>query len=198
MKNIPENIPDHRAAGESADPAVTESGMECGHVAPQVQEARAPGGHPLPGEPAAAAVSERCRRRIEPDFTQNCPNEATGGYRLTLHAAPAVQKRWGRNSLLSLIVDLPVCAECFAKSTAFDMTDAQLRAGLNKQAQQLNQGILVDWKETELEHVPFSDPEYQILLRHTTGRRAIESQPAPAGPQPEGVGDGKQGSGEAG
>jgi hypothetical protein len=191
-------VRDHRAAGESADPAVTGSGMECGHAAPQVQEARAPSGQPLPGEPARAAVFEPCRRRIEPDFTQNCPNEATGGYRLTLHAAPAVQKRWGKRSMLTLIVDLPVCPECFARSTVFDMTDVKLRAALNVEAQRHNKGILVDWKETELEHVAFSDPEYQILLSHTTGRRAIDSQPAPAGPQPEGAGDGKQGSGEVG
>jgi len=127
----------------------------------------------------AAAVSERCHRRLEPDFAHGCPAEATGGYRVTLHAAPAIQKRWGRRSMLSLIVDLPVCADCFSKSTIFDITDQELRLRLGKTAQRMNSGILVDWKETVLEHVPFSDREYQILLRQTKGRAASDSQPAP-------------------
>lgn len=186
---------DHRAAGDSAD--VQTSGMECG-LAPQQDSAEQ--GVPLAGRipaPAAAAVSEPCRRRPAPDT--NCPNLATGGFLATLRPAQAVQKRYGRSSLMTLVIDLPICAECFPKATILEITDPNLRTLLGREAQRINQGFLVDWSETVLQHLPFDDPAYVALRTQLAkkGEAANDSQPAPAGPQ-QGAGDGlRQESGNA-
>jgi hypothetical protein len=86
-------IPDHRATGES--PTAHEAGgmAECGHAAPQ---AFASSSSSSGAEPAGAAVSERCWRRIPPDFAEQCPHDATGGIRLKLYPALAIQKRYGK------------------------------------------------------------------------------------------------------
>lgn len=161
---------DHRAAGESADPEATVPGMESGHAASQARTMDT-NGSPAP-EPAAAAVSEKCSRKVEPDFTEACPSAATGGLRVILHAAPALQKRWGRRSLMTFIMDLPVCPSCFQKLNVMEVTDEQLRKTLGRTAQQMNSGILVDWSQTQVEHLPFEAPEYVALRRSMEKHRA--------------------------
>jgi len=193
-------IPDHRAAGESAEAAVTASGMECGHAAPGALQpadhgrgvdgsARETGSREVATTPPAAAVSERCAVK---EGDEQCPHQAARGLRVNLHATPAIQKRYGRRVMLSLIFDLPVCLACFPKITPANlMTDDQWRA-FSKVAQQRNSGILADRGQTEVVLCQFEDPEYVALRQQIERQRAAnDSQPGQAAPQPEGAGDGR-------
>lgn len=147
------------------------------------------GEHRLPAQPAAAAVSERCAVN---DTGEQCPNDAAGGLRVNLYATQTIQKRYGRRSMLSLIFDLPICLACLPKVTPANvMTDEQWRA-FSKAAQQRNSGILADRAQTEILLCPFEDPEYVHLRERIAKQAANDSQPAPAGPQPEGAGDGQR------
>jgi hypothetical protein len=174
-------IPDHRAAGESAEAAVTASGMECGHAAPGalqpadhgrgVDGAAQPtaGSREVATTPPAAAVSERCAVK---DGEEQCPHQAAGGLRVNLHATPAIQKRYGKRVMLSLIFDLPVCLACFPKLTPANlMSDDQWRA-FSKVAQQRNSGILADRGQTEIVLCRFEDPEYVALRQQIERQRA--------------------------
>jgi hypothetical protein len=105
-------------------------------------------------------MTEACTRRIGED---NCPAEATGGLRVTLRPAETVEKRWGKKSLLTFVMDLPLCPSCFPKVSIMEITDPGLRQSLMRTAQQMNEGVLVDWSRTLLEHVPFDDPYYRTL-----------------------------------
>jgi hypothetical protein len=168
-------ITDHRAAGESAA-AHEATGMECGHAAPQVPEGPTSSfssrGTP---EPAAAAVSERCWRRIPPDFAEQCPHDATGGIRLKLFPALTIQKRYGKRDMLALILDLPVCADCFKLMTPIEVLSnlgpAQWQA-FSKVAQQRNNGVLPIKEQSEIEHLPFEDREYTMLRLELAKKRA--------------------------
>lgn len=131
-------------------------------------------------QPAAAAFTDTCRRKLEPDFTKQCENQATGGMRATLKPEPAVGKRWGMQSLLTFIIDLPVCASCFAKVNIFEVTDQAQRIALGRAAQQQNRGVLVAWDQTAIEHLPFEDPHYVLLRKQT---RKANSQPGASGPE---------------
>jgi hypothetical protein len=104
--------------------------------------------------PAASSELGPCMRRIEPDFKDNCPNVAAGGLRITLRPAEAIEKRWGMHSLLTFVMDVRVCTSCFPKVNAMEVTDQDLRRRLNRSAQQLNNGVLVDWSRCQIEHVP--------------------------------------------
>lgn len=102
--------------------------------------------------------------KFEGEPAKACGEEATGGLRVVLLPAEAVEKRWGRSSLLTFVMDLPTCARCAALTSILDCTSQDLRISLGKMAQRINQGILVDWSRTRIEHVGFDHPEY-ILLR---------------------------------
>jgi hypothetical protein len=154
--------------------------MECGHAAPQ---APAVTGNAPPAliegteQPAAPAVSERCWRRIPPGFTEQCPNDATGGVRLKLYPALSIQKRYGKRDMLALIFDLPVCADLLLADDR-DRGDQQPAAGhvaarlhQGSRDQQRNHGILPIKEESVIEHIAFSDPEYE-LLRQTMLKRS--------------------------
>ncbi len=190
------SIPDHRAAGESAD-GRSSSGMECGHAAPQVSPPSSDRRNSSEAEtasaglsvPAGAAVSERCAVK---DGEEQCPHQAAGGLRVNLHATPAIQKRYGKRVMLSLIFDLPVCLACFPKLTPANlMSDDQWRA-FSRVAQQRNNGFLADRAQTEIVLCQFEDPEYVALRQQIERQRAAnESQPGQAAPQPEGAGDGR-------
>jgi len=138
--------------------------------------------------------SERCA--VKKDGEEQCPNQAAGGLRVNIYATPTIQKRYGRKVMLSLIFDLPTCLACIPKFTPDNlMTDNQWRA-FAKVAQQRNSGILADRAETEIVLCQFEDPEYVALRDQITKRAASnDSQPAPAGPQPEGAGDGSRSEG---
>lgn len=137
------------------------------------------------GTPATAGAAPPCTRRIEPDFTQNCPNQSAGGLRLTLRPHETVEKRWGTHSLLSFVMDLPVCATCFPKVQIMEITDERLRSALVRFAQQGNNGILVDWKRTVIEHLAFDHPDYVMLRKQMEKSAAANDSPtAPAAPQP--------------
>lgn len=136
-----------------------------------------------------------------PDDMTRCANEGVGGVRLTLFASKTIQKRYGRKSMLSLILDMPICASCWSGVTIQTCTDQPLRAMLSRAAQRMNSGILVDFNESVFEPVAFDHPEY-VLLRQTSekqrkaadGRVSEERdasgvQPVPAAPQPEGAGE---------
>jgi hypothetical protein len=154
------------------------------------------GEHRLPAQPAGAAATERCMVK---NGEEQCPNQAVGGLRVNLHAAPAIQKRYGRRVMLSLIFDLPVCLACMSKLTPDNlMTEEQWRA-FSKVAQQRNSGVLTDRAQTEIMLCQFEEPEY-VALRQQIARRAAANdlQPAPAGPQPEGDGDGSRSRSEHG
>jgi hypothetical protein len=129
-------------------------------------------------------MTEACTRRIGANFEESCPTPATGGLRVTLRPAETVEKRWGRKSLLTFVMDLPLCPSCFPKVSITEVIDPDLRQSLARTAQKMNNGVLVDWSRTLLEHVPFDDP-YYIALRGEMDKRAAEnaSQPVPAGPQ---------------
>jgi hypothetical protein len=68
--------------------------------------------------------------------------------------------------MLALILDLPVCAECFGKMTAIEVLNNlgpdQWQA-FTKVAQQRNHGILPIKEQCEIEHLPFDDAEYEVL-----------------------------------
>lgn len=118
-----------------------------------------------------------------PDDETRCPNEAKGVIRLKLHAAPTIQKRYGKRVMLQMVMGFHVCPKCFPAVSVMKITDEKLRATLNRFAQQRNSGILVDWSQTELEHVPYDDPEYLLLVNsRKKDDAANDSQPAPAGP----------------
>jgi hypothetical protein len=176
---------DHRAAGESADAQLRGApGMECGHAAAQGAEPSA--GLATEHAPAAAAVvtyskqndptnwdvdaPDRCIRRLPPAFTEQCQSQATGGVRLKLFAHKRFQKRYGRRSMLELLLHLPVCAGCFAQMTPDQVIAEGLQAGqwgaASKEAQRRNAGILPIREESEIEHVPYADAEYTALRAH--------------------------------
>jgi hypothetical protein len=176
-------IPDHRATGESADGSAQASGMECGHAAPQAPAVtgNAPGPHQGTEQPAAPAVShdtvERCWRRIAPAFTEQCPNDATGGIRMKLYPALAVQRRYGKRDLLALLLDLPVCPGCFAQMTPLEVLSNQppeMWGAFSKMVQKRNHGILPIKEQSEIEHLPFDDPEYVLLRKSAAQQRAAK------------------------
>lgn len=138
--------------------------------------------------PADAAVP--CMRKLEPEYTQACPNHSAGGLKITLRPGEAVEKRWGLVSLLTFVMDLTVCPACLPKVNIFEITDQELRSRIGKAAQQMNNGVLVDWKRTVIEHVGFDNPQYKALRAEMAKQAAAnEFQPAPAGPQLEGAGN---------
>lgn len=160
-----------------------------GEIAEPFQD-RAP--VPSPGAdqtPAQTAAPERCWRKVAPAFVEQCQNEATGGIRLKLFASQAIQKRYGKRSLLELVLDLPVCAQCFSKMKPHEVMSEEQWREFGKVAQRRNHGILAAREETELVHIPFSDQAYQALRKQMA---AAASQSAPAGPQQEGTGDGRR------
>lgn len=122
----------------------------------------------------AAPENQPCWRRLEPDFKEACPNNAAGGVRLKLFPAEAVSKRYGKRPLLKLTLDIPVCANCGAKITAAEVI-TNLEAGLwgqfSKEAQRRNKGFLPIKENSEVEFVPFDDPEY-VLLRQWMAKAA--------------------------
>jgi hypothetical protein len=119
---------------------------------------------------------------------EQCSNEAAGGLRLNMFPTLAVQKRYGKRVMLSLIMDLPICAACMPKVTPSNvMTEEQWR-GFSRAAQQRNSGILADREQTEIVLCQFNEPEY-VALRAHVAKQAKQSQPAPAGPQ-QGAGNG--------
>lgn len=122
--------------------------------------------------PSPAAVQPitqlgKCWRRIEPEYVKGCENDATGGVRLILFPAETLQKRYGRKSMLSLILDIPVCSSCFPKMTAHQVIADGLAPGqwgqMSKIAQQLNKGWLPIKENSLIEHVPPEDPQYMAL-----------------------------------
>lgn len=131
----------------------------------------------------ATSAPVPCRRRLEPDFTQPCPNEATGGLRITLKPSPTVSKRWGLHSMLTFVMDLPVCASCFPKVNITEITDQALRARLGKSAQQMNNGVLVDWSQTVIEHVTFDDPQLAGLRATMAKREQVAANDPTPGPE---------------
>ncbi len=163
------------AGGESDAAAVTAPVMELGLSAAQASQA-----------PAAAEVSEPCMRRVEPDFTQPCPNAAAGGLVITLRPAQTIEQRWGKHSLLTFVMDLTVCKDCLPKVQIMEITDQELRAAIGKEAQRMNNGVLVDWKRTLIEGLAFDDPRYLALRRETKKRVAANDS------QPEAATDGRE------
>ena len=161
------------------------------NAAPQAEQATTDlGGCGQAVPPAVAA--ERCWRRIAPTFAEQCPNDATGGVRLKLYPALTIQKRYGKRDMLALIFDLPVCASCFGQMSAVEVINNQppeMWRTFTKLVQQRNNGILPIKEQSEIEHLPFDDPEY-VLLRRQSAKQRAESQPAPPGSQ-QGAGDGK-------
>jgi hypothetical protein len=114
VRTPPDNtieITDHRATGESAGVKSAQEatpGMECGHAAAGALQP-ADHGRGVDGDnlkvattPPPSAVSERCWRRIPPGFEEQCPHDATGGIRLKLYPALAIQKRYGKRDMLAL------------------------------------------------------------------------------------------------
>lgn len=194
----------HRAAGDSAEAFASASGMECGHAAAQAPAVTGNDPRPTssssgPDQPAAAAVVERCWRRIPPAYTEQCEHNATGGIRLVCYAAEHLQKRYGRKPLLKLILDLPVCSSCFALMTPMQVIVDGLQPGqwadISRTSQKRNHGVLPIKEQSTIEHVPFTDHEYaalrvHIAKEHPDAKRATPEvpQPAPAAPQPEGAG----------
>lgn len=129
--------------------------------------------------PAVAAAGEKCSCKVPPDWVEPCTNDAVAGLRVNLYAKPAIQKRYGKKVLLSLIFDLPVCATCFPNASAFNvMNDEQWKA-FSKVAQQRNNGILADREQTEIVRCEFDDPEYVALRKQIAA--ANDSQPGPSG-----------------
>ncbi len=118
------------------------------------------------------ATAEKCTRRLEPAFTENCPNDAAGALKVTLRPAETIEKRWGVHSLLSLIIDLPVCASCLPKVRIMEITDQALRVQLSRTAQRLNNGVLPDWGRTVIEQCAYDDPKLLTL------RKELASGPA--------------------
>lgn len=181
-------IPGHRATGESAD-AILASGMECGlaaqqEVGPSTLSSSSDGAL----TPAGAAVSERCWVK---EGEKQCQNQAAGGLRVNFYATPAVQKRYGKRVMLSLIMDLPVCLACMSKVTPANVVSEEQWRAFSKVAQQRNFGVLADRSQTEIVLCQFDEPDYVVLRNQVTKQRAAnESQPAPAGPQPEGAANG--------
>ena len=114
--------------------------------------------------------SEKCWRRIAPGFEDSCQNNATGGITLVLFPHQHIQKRYGRRPMLRVILDLPVCAECFVKMTPLQVIQDGLQLGgwgeMVKFAQRRCGGILPIKEESVIEHIPFSDPEYAALRVH--------------------------------
>ena len=110
-----------------------------------------------------------CVRRKEPDFVEACENPASGGVRLSLFAHERMQKRYGRRPLLSVLLDLPVCPECYSRMNAMQVIGDGLANGqwgaISKIAQQRNYGVLPIKENSTIEHVPFDDPEYLTLRR---------------------------------
>lgn len=127
--------------------------------------------------PAAAAFP--CMRRLEPDFTKPCPNQAAGGLKITLKPSPTITKRWGLHSMLTFILDLTVCEACFPKVNILEVTDPHFRSRLGKAAQQMNNGVLVDWSQTVIEPVAFEDPQH-VVLRREMAARAEANNGSPA------------------
>lgn len=169
-------IPDHRAAGESADASAP--GMECSHAAAQAPAVTG-NGSPAPtqgtSQPAPAAVSERCRvTRTD----QQCEHQAAGGLRLNLYATPTIQKRYGRRVMLSLIFDLPVCSTCMPTLTLADLVNAEQWKAFSKVAQQRNAGVLVDRAQTEIVLCKWDEPEYVTLRNQIAQRAANDSHTA--------------------
>jgi hypothetical protein len=90
--------------------------------------------------------------------------------RLKLYPALSIQKRYGKRDMLALIFDLPICATCFSQMTAIEVINNQppeMWQSFSKICQQRNQGILPIKENSEIEHLPFDDPEY-VLLRRTS------------------------------
>lgn len=173
-------ISDHPATGESAD-ALLASGMKRGHAAQQGAGPSTSSSSDGALMPAGAAVSERCWVK---QGEQQCPNQAAGGLRVNFYATPAVQKRYGKRVMLSLIMDLPVCLACMSKVTPANVvSDEQWRA-FSKVAQQRNSGVLADRSQTEIVLCHFDEPEYVTLRNQMAKKPTNEFQPAPAGPQP--------------
>jgi hypothetical protein len=182
-------ISDHRATGESAD-ALLASGMERGHAAQQgagpSTSSSSSDGAPTS---AGAAVSERCWVK---NGEEQCPNQAAGGLRVNFYATPAVQKRYGKRVMLSLIMDLPVCLACMPKVTPANVVNEEQWRAFSKVAQQRNSGVLADRSQLEIVLCHFGEPEYVALRNQMAKQRAAnESQPAPEGPQQEGAGNGR-------
>lgn len=124
-----------------------------------------------------------------PEVQERCERPATGGIRFILRPAEAAAARHGIQSMLSFIVDLPVCGLCWVQATPHKVLSDELRRALGRQAQALSgKNIPVDWSRTTVEHVPMDHPEY-VALRKSQERAENDSQPAPAGPQQE-AGDG--------
>lgn len=116
------------------------------------------------------SAPDRCLRRIAPTFQMQCENPAAGGIRLSLFPHQRFQKRYGKHPLVQLILHLPVCEACFALMTpaqviAHGMEPGQWGAA-SKEAQRRNQGILPIKEESQIEFIPWADPEYVALRGH--------------------------------
>ena len=126
-----------------------------------------------------AQAPEPCWRRLEPEYKDPCPNNATGGIRLTLYPHESIQKRYGKKPMLRLVLDLPVCSECFPKMTPAQVISDGLAPGqwgeMSKIAQRKCNGILPAKDESVIEHVPFTDPEYMGLRAQIDKARGREA-----------------------
>lgn len=141
-----------------------------------------------------AAAPDRCLRRTAPAFQAQCESPAAGGIRLNLFPHERFQKRYGKRPLVQLILHLPVCEACFALMTPAEVIAHGMEPGqwgaASKEAQRRNQGILPIKEESQIEFIPWADPEYVALRGHIAKHHPEVLNQAPAGPQPEGVGDG--------
>lgn len=126
------------------------------------------------GDQAAAQPDEkptcRCLRRTPPAYQEQCPNIAAGGIRLNLFPHQRFKKRYGKRPLVQLILHLPICEACFPQMTPAEVIQHGMEPGqwgaASKEAQRRNQGILPIKEESQIEFIPWADPEYVALRGH--------------------------------
>ncbi|HEX5128240.1 MAG TPA: hypothetical protein VFV90_00770 [Usitatibacter sp.] len=134
------------------------------------------GEHRLPAQPDGAGHGERC-------LAHDCGKPAVAGLRVNLYATKAIQERYGRKVMLSLIFDLPVCEACFPSVTAADLMNDEQWKAFAKVAAQRNSGIIADRAQTEIVMCAFEDPEYVMLRKRIAATRAAnDPQPGHSGP----------------
>lgn len=150
--------------------------------APPPIEVIPPAGAEAAAAPQGPAHTEPCWRRLEPDFKEACPNQATGGIGITLYPHESIQKRYGKKPMLDLILHIPVCPSCFARMTPTEVLRDGLAEGqwgdISKAAQRRCNGILPAKEETAIAHVPFSEPKYVMLRQHIAKQRVKDIEPA--------------------
>ena len=136
-----------------------------------------------------------CQKRLadeEGKFTKECPSDATGAIRIEFWPHKSIQAMVKEpKPLQTMIMNLRVCPSCFVRITPGDLLAGDSLRSLERFAMETNHGIAVDRSQTKLVHVPLDDKDLLLLERTLMEKAAAnDSQPAPAGPQPEGAGDG--------